>query len=247
MAALSGLDRRGPAAGFVTVFPDGQGRVWSDAREGQHLRRRHGVDDIGFLAAVVAQLGSFGAGKGSVYLAGMSNGSLLAEHVARHGLIEVAAIGLVAGPGTQASRAGAPRPARPATVVIFAGTADPLIPYQGGPIGPLGRVMQRGGGPSTAGRGLAVAAETAAADWARANGIDGPPTVERLPTGPGDLPVTRLSWQAPETNPVVLYRIQGGGHTWPGVAPYLPERIIGRSSRSLDTTEALLGWFRAAR
>ena len=90
----------------------------------------------------------------------------------RHGLLPVAGIGLVAGPGTQASRAAMPHPAHPATVVMFAGTADPLIPYVGGPIGPLGRLVQRRGGGDTD-RGLAVAAAVIAADWATSNGIDG--------------------------------------------------------------------------
>ena len=48
-------------------------------------------------------------------------------------------------------------------MVIFAGTADPLIPYGGGPIGPLGRVVSRRDGADT-GRGLAL---VEAVDWNR--------------------------------------------------------------------------------
>ena len=243
MAALSGLDRRGPAAGFVTVFPDGQNRVWSDGRQAPRLRRRQGVDDVGFLQGLIDELFAR-TGSSSVFLAGMSNGALMAEHVARHGLLDVSGIALVAGPGTQSSRASMPRPARPATAVIFAGTADPLIPYRGGSIGPLGRLVSRRPG-SEPGRGMAVAAEVSAADWAAANGVSGPPLVEQLPTRPGDLSVTRTVWRSDGGRPVALYRVDGGGHIWPGAPPYLPERIIGRSCLSLDATGIILDWFRS--
>jgi polyhydroxybutyrate depolymerase len=42
---------------------------------------------------------------------------------------------------------------------------------------------------------------------------------------------------------VALYRIDGGGHTWPGGAPYLPERFIGPVARSLDASGTLLAQF----
>ena len=86
MASLSGLDRRGPAAGFVTVFPDGEGRVWNDSRGAPTLRRREGIDDVGFLQALVARLAAEGRGRAdNVYLVGMSNGALMSEHVAVRG------------------------------------------------------------------------------------------------------------------------------------------------------------------
>jgi len=40
--------------------------------------------------------------------------------------------------------------------------------------------------------------------------------------------------------PVVLYRIEGGGHGWPGGPQYLPARVIGRVPRHLDASEILL-------
>jgi polyhydroxybutyrate depolymerase len=244
MASLTGLHRRGPAAGFVTIFPDGVGRVWNDSRGAQGLRRREQVDDVAFLQSLVARFAADGRARGDgVYLCGISNGAFMSEYLARHGLVPVAGVALVAGPGTQTSRAAMARPAQPVTVVIFAGTADPLVPYRGGPIGPLGRMVQRrGGGRSD--RGLAVAAEDAAADWAAANGIASAPIVEPVPTPPGDLPVTRMTWQAPSRPAVTLYRIDGGGHTWPDGAQYLPARFIRPTAQSLDATGILLEQFR---
>jgi len=240
-AALSGLDRRGPAAGFFTVFPDGVSRVWNDSRDAPRLRRRAGVDDVAFLQMLVARLASEGRARGDrVYLAGISNGGLMSEHLARHALLPVAGIGLVAGPGTQTSRTAQPRPVRPAAVVMFSGTADPLVPYAGGPIG-FGRRARGANG----GRGVAVGAEAVAADWAAANGVPGAAVVERLAQPAGDLPVTRLSWRSGDHAPVALYRVEGGGHTWPGGGQYLPARMIGPVARALDATGVMLDEFRA--
>ena len=67
-------------------------------------------------------------------------------------------------------------------------------------------------------------------DWAAANGITTGPAIEELATAPGDLPVTRKTWTQPGAHPVTLYRIDGGGHGWPG-APV---------TKDLDATAVLL-------
>jgi len=82
--------------------------------------------------------------------------------------------------------------------------------------------------------------ETVARDWAAGNGISGEPAVAELPPAAGDPPVTRLAWSAPGCPPVVLYRIEGGGHGWPGGPQYVPARIIGPIPRRLDATGILL-------
>jgi len=52
--------------------------------------------------------------------------------------------------------------------------------------------------------------------------------------------VTRLTWSAPGCPPVTLYRMEGGGHGWPGGPQYLPTRVIGPIPRHLDATNILL-------
>ncbi len=247
MAALTGLHDRGPATGFTVAFPDGVAHAWNDGRGAPRLRSREGVDDAAFLRALVEHLARTGvASAEKVAWAGISNGAFLAEHLARHELVPVAALVLVAGGATVVSRAARPRPGRPTAVVLFEGTADPLVPYFGGPIG-FSRLSsrRRGGAAGAAPRGVAVAADDVAADWAAANGVSGPPTVTSVGAA-GDLPVTRLTWSSPGRLPVVLHRIDGGGHTWPGGAAYLPERIIGPVARRFDATGLALAFAGAA-
>jgi polyhydroxybutyrate depolymerase len=42
---------------------------------------------------------------------------------------------------------------------------------------------------------------------------------------------------------VVLYTIQGGGHSWPGGKP-LPQWWVGPTSRSIDATSMMWTFFR---
>ncbi len=43
---------------------------------------------------------------------------------------------------------------------------------------------------------------------------------------------------------VVLYKVIGGGHTWPGGQQYLAERIIGKTSRDINATEEIWEFFK---
>jgi len=73
------------------------------------------------------------------------------------------------------------------------------------------------------------------------NGIKSGPAIEELPMQPGRPTVTTRTWTAPGCHPVTLYRIDGGGHGWPGGPQFLQARIIGQIPRRLDATGMLLG------
>jgi polyhydroxybutyrate depolymerase len=242
MAALTDLHRRGPAAGCAVMFPDGVAHVWNDERSAPRLKRREGVDDVAFMRALVDHARRTGLSDGRrVFAVGISNGGLLAEHLARHGLLELAGIALVAASATERSRAASPVPQQRSRFVAFHGTADTLVPYTGGPIALLGRLARAR--PELAPRGTAAPIEQVSADWSFAIGPARPaPTVETVLRGP--LPVQRLRWHAGPAPDVgttpTLYRVVGGGHTWPGGAQYLPARIVGPVARELDATGDLL-------
>jgi polyhydroxybutyrate depolymerase len=244
MAALTGLGLRGPAAGFTVAFPDGWGHVWNDLRDGApRLARRRGVDDAAFLAALTTHCAAaLGTDPGRTFACGISNGALMAEALGRRGALGLAGLGLVAGPGTALAGQATPAPVRPATVVFFSGTADPLVPYDGGPIGALGRLLGRRG--EEGGRGRAVGVEAAASAWAAAAGAAGPPQESVVP-GAG-LPVSVRSWTGPGGHWVERYRIEGGGHTWPGGPQYAPARLVGPVAPGLDATGILLDRFTRA-
>jgi polyhydroxybutyrate depolymerase len=248
MAWWTGLGPRGPQAGFLSVFPDALDTMWDDHGRG----RRDGADDIAFVAALIDDLvRTKGADPDRVFLTGISTGATFLERVARSGAARVNGIALITGTARVASTAGTPISARSTPVLIMAGTADPMTPYAGGlPRGPMGRAELR-----TVRKTLldpsgheSVAPEALAAEWATINNCAPVPLVEAVPRAPGTLAVERLTWvpARPESRPVVLYRIEGGGHGWPGGKQYLPPRLIGRIPQHLDGTAIVLDFARAA-
>ncbi len=241
MDALTGLAERGLAAGFATVFPDGCGQRWDGE---QHDPRRAGVDDPAFISGLVQHLTAVEVARpGAVIVAGLSNGALFAEFLARHAILTVTLLALVSGTTSAQSRRTCPRPGQATAVVCFAGTNDKVTPYLGGPIGGtglIGRMVDRRSHRRLRDRPVAVAAETLAGEWAAANGVETPPLVQPVPGRPGHVPSTLLSWTADGHLPVWLYRLNGGGHGWPGGPQYLPARAAGPISSELDATGIIL-------
>ena len=253
MARFTGLASRGPAAGITVVFPDGWKGGWHPARPPS---AQPGLDDARFLAELSGHLEGAGAARSwPVFLAGVSQGARYAEHVARHGLLPVTGLFLVAGTGLAASRRQVPVPQLRASVVLVVGNDDPTFPYQGGRLTRSGwfglirkrRAVRHGELP---GEDVVTGAEELVGDWAMGNGIMtsgitvtgaiARPAIEQLPTAPGDPAVTRIAWTRPGCRPATLYRIDGGGHGWPGGPQYMPSRVTGPIARHLDATGLLL-------
>jgi polyhydroxybutyrate depolymerase len=143
------------AHGFIVVYPDGIDFSWADGR-GASVPDRQGVDDVGFITGLVANLVSdFGVDPGHVFATGMSAGAFMVNRLACERADVFAAIAPVA--GTLGVNVGC-APSRPVAVLETHGTADPVVPFNGGPM--VGR-----GGPSDI-----VSAPALAARWRQAGG-----------------------------------------------------------------------------
>jgi poly(3-hydroxybutyrate) depolymerase len=120
--------------------------------------------------------------------------------------------------------------------MLFNGTRDPLIQWQGGEI--------RGE------RGKTMPIEPMVQWWREINGVGRTPgATETLPDrDPEDgCRISRTVWQAdaPGAAPVVFYRAEGGGHALPSIAHPLrlgplARRLIGPVCR--DEEGAELAW-----
>lgn len=253
MAWFTGLAERGPAAGVTTVFPDGWKGSWHPFRPPD---REPDLDDARFLSELATHLEGLGAARSwPVFLAGISQGARFAEHVARSGLLPVTGLFLVAGTTLEASRRTALVPQLRASMILVMGTGDPTSPYGGGRLarrGLSGRLVRRRAvrHGELPGEDLVAGAEEIVADWAAGNGITvsgtgvtgaiARPLIEELPTAPGEPCVTRKTWARPGCRPATLYRIDGGGHGWPGGPQFMPSRVIGPVARHPDATGLLL-------
>lgn len=133
-ASASGLARAANRAGFAVVFPAGTGRrgerllTWNGGYCCGSAARK-GVDDIGFLRAVIRDASDrFGVDGSGVYLTGMSNGSIMAETFTAKNPDLVRAVAGVSGTmDTARTRVLGRVPA-----LIIHGTADSMVPYEGG-------------------------------------------------------------------------------------------------------------------
>jgi polyhydroxybutyrate depolymerase len=217
--------------GFAAVFPQGLNRQWNDGRE----FRRSGVDDVGFLKRLALTLVSSGlADAAHLYIAGVSNGGMMTFRM----LCEW--VELFAGAATIVANMPEEvgdncRIEKPLPVIMFNGTADPVVPYAGGGVGFRGR------------RGNVWAAERTAAFLAHSNGCR---EASKMPL-PGDRPATdavkvvRLDWSACESgSSVALYRVEGGGHQVFGRGEAFTA-ILGRGTSQVSAPATILAAFAA--
>lgn len=209
------------ANGFAIVFPDAIDRRWA-------LLPPAVLNDIAFVSALVDKLVTDGvADPARVYVTGLSGGGVTTYLlVCLRADLFAAAAPAIAGVIEPALRACAP--SRPVPLLIMNGTADPVIPYNGG----------HGRGP-TANIDL-VAAERNVRHWRRINGCaPAGGTETRLPDldSTDKSTVTVLAAPCPPGRDVVLYRIQGGGHQFPrrpGNTGGVVEQWLGPQNRDID-------------
>ena len=139
----------------MVAYPDGIDFSWADGR-GASVPDRQGIDDVGFITGLVGKLTSdFGIDPGHVYATGMSAGAFMVNRLACERADMFAAIAPVA--GTLGANVGC-APSQPVAVLEMHGTADPVVPFNGGPM--VGR-----GGPSDI-----ISAPAMAERWRQAGG-----------------------------------------------------------------------------
>jgi polyhydroxybutyrate depolymerase len=220
--------------GLLVAYPEGVGRNWYDGREFSSGSRAHRerIDDVGFVAAMLDAIArAHRVDPRRIYATGISNGGVFSHYLAAHLSARIAAIAPVVGGIADPPDAWL-RPERPVSVLILQGTTDPLVPYRGGAV--------------AFGRGRIIDTEEAARRWARLNGAAPEPRSSPLPArGRDQCGGLRLTYSGGrDGSEVVLVRLDGGGHTWPGGAQYLPEGLIGRVCRDFSATAVIWEFFR---
>lgn len=217
------------AHGFAVVYPDGIDLSWADGR-GASVPDRQGVDDVGFLTALVSKLvADHGISPGRVFVTGLSAGAFMANRLACDRADLFAAIAPVA--GTLGSNVGC-APSRPVAVMATYGTADPIVPFGGGPMTGRGGVSDILSAPAMVQR------------WRQLNGCaDTPAQAPLAPSGDGTQ-TDRIDYApcAPGGD-VVFMRVNAGGHTWPGAPEVLSAQAVGLASHGFDASEASWQFF----
>jgi len=127
-AALSGFVKLSETAGFIVAHPDGLNHAWNAGV----CCGNAGIDDVGFVRAVVAAIvveGNVDATR--VYATGLSNGGAISQRLACEAADLFAAAAPLAFP-LSLRPLSACQPSRSMPILTFMGLTDALVHYEGG-------------------------------------------------------------------------------------------------------------------
>ena len=195
---------------FLVVYPDGttdqfETTFWNSAILGES------VDDLGYLSALIdSMIVNYNVNPSRVYMCGMSNGGFMSYYSACELSDKIAAIASVTGTMNNEIYDNC-NPARAVPVLEIHGTADGTVPYNGASNGGSFQTM--------------ISTEEVVDFWVNHNNctLESEQVLEDISTT--DLSTVTHFVYSGGTNgtSVELYRINNGGHTWPGSIIPLPE------------------------
>ena len=236
------MDGLADREGFLVVYPAGSGGLagrlltWNSGTCCGPAQE-YGVDDVGFVRALLDDLaGRTPVDHRRVYATGLSNGAMMAYRLAVEAPDVVAAIAPVAG----AMALEAFEPSRPVPILHIHSVDDPRALYEGG----LGPPF-----PFTNSRVHHNPVEAVIDLWAAHNQCLADPQVTAEITGqPGTQnegqSATRMVFSGCAGGAdVVLWKLTGAGHVWPGGEPGYLEQILGPSTDIIDANTEMWRFF----
>lgn len=234
IARATDFSRKADEEGFIVAYPEGRSpvlpRIWQFWNTGFccYGAMEEGYDDVGFLDALIDHLvATQPVDPSRVYLAGFSNGGMLASAYAAQHTDKVAALAAVA--STIGARADAlgdvriPAPSLPLPVYEIHGMRDGGVPWDGSP---SRRVPEWS----------PVSVNETVAFWLAANGNDAAPVETQWADGNIQLAV----WGEGTPGEVRRMLVRDAGHSWPGGdgAPF-----FAKPTRDADATDLVWEFF----
>jgi polyhydroxybutyrate depolymerase len=228
VAKMSGMKRKADEAGFLVVFPNGTGRfkkrllTWNSGNCCGYALDNN-VDDVGFVRAMIGAISTeYSVDSTRVFAAGISNGGMMCYRLACELSDKIAAIAPVAG----ALNYEPCTPKAPVSVVIFHGTSDEHVPFEGG----------KGAKNVDAHQRVDKSVAFAAAFWSHQDGCSVVPKTKQR----GDVKEESYSGGR-NGSEVVVYTIARGTHSWPGGKKGW---ILGDSpSNAISATDVMWDFF----
>lgn len=211
----SQLAPKADAEGFIVVSPEGTGmpQHWNYPGLG-------GTDDIAFIRDLLDKLETdLCIDPKWVFATGMSNGAAFTANIACAMPERITAIAPVAATSYPANCP----PGRPVSVISFRGTDDACVPFNGG--------------TSQCGQKLPVQpAEEVVRKWAQRDGCNATPVKQDYAAHIRTIAYSECMDDAA----VVLFIIDGSGHTWPGSID-VPR--LGETTHEVNATEQIWQFF----
>ncbi|MDX8338400.1 PHB depolymerase family esterase [Draconibacterium sp. IB214405] len=224
--------------GFIAVYPNGYKKGWNDGdRDTLAVARRLNIDDVGFFDVMIDDLDKkLSIDKKRIFACGISNGGFMVQRLALERSEVFKAIGVVAANMSEDQQKMVPE--NPVSVLFICGTADPLVPYNGGPV----MVLKQK-------RGEVVSVDKSVNFWKDQNGCFELTEEKELPNinKADDCTAHKTVWQNPKDASirVINIRIENGGHTWPGTRQYLPKKLIGNMNEDINGCDEIWEFFKS--
>jgi polyhydroxybutyrate depolymerase len=220
---------------LLAVYPNAVSGQWNDGRPAAAAWTGGRVDDVAFIRRLIGRLVSTGVSDPKrIYVAGYSNGGMMALRLMCEAP-ELIAAGAGIGTSFPVELAQSCKAPGPTPMLLMNGTADPLVPY--------------GGGQLAFGGGRVLSTKATLRLLRKINGCTDDAKVNRLPDVDRNdgSNVIIASWtNCSSAAPVVLYRIEGGGHRIPSRGEGVPfvDPLLGRLNHDFDAAEAMWSFFK---
>jgi polyhydroxybutyrate depolymerase len=194
---------------------------------------KDGVDDIAYFKALLDDLARWVAvDPARVYATGLSNGGAMSHRLGCKMADRIAAIAPLGGANQFAATAVC-APSRPVPVLQIHGTADPCWRYEGGTAACAQRDDK-----------VKIAVDESMRIWAAIDGCGPAGKPESFAREDG-VETVRIRWTGcRDGTEIVLLRMDGGGHVWPGGWAYFREGIIGPAVNGWSANRTILDFFR---
>jgi len=229
---------------LVLLLPEGRSdpgdpdrHHWNDCRNTiQEPDAATDADDVDFLRATVEWAANqWPVDRNRVYVTGASNGGMMSFRLAMEAPTLIAAAAPIIANLPHPSECSGPLQAMP--MLIMNGTEDPLMPWEGGCVGVSG-----------CRRGTVLSTNDTVLFWVDVNRADPEPICTALPdTVPDDdSTVTVCTYgDGAQGSEVVLYRVEGGGHTVPGPddLPFWYSLIVGPKNHDISAPDEIWAFF----
>lgn len=205
------------AHGTVMAFPAHQGTSWNNGLPGNSDT----TTDINFLIAVIDDATrNMPVDPAKVSMTGYSEGGFMADLFGCTRPDLLTGFGMVAAAQLKTTSCETHTPLK---MMIFAGTKDSQVPYNG-----LGSLQS---------------APVTLTQWETIDACTGTEAATTLPTIVSD--GTSVILHRKPGCPALLYQIVNGGHNWPGAEVTLSTILLGITSQNIDATQAQWDFFSA--
>lgn len=221
---------------FIVVYPNAVDKNWNDGRNGEKLPMDR--DDVKFISTLLDTLtANYNINTKRIFSTGISNGGFFSFYLALKLSNRLLAIAPVTA-NIPENLKDSWKTDKPISVLLINGTKDPLVKFDGGPVGFK---------DDESGRGVSLSTSWTVKILAGNNSCQTSTKTEEIEDKEDDdcKAEKETYYKCADGTKIVLVTIKGGGHTWPGASQYLPKILVGNVCKDFKATEMIWEFFKS--